>query len=74
MDNHIAVSALLGTNLDQLESKIVEHLDEGPKYYPDDMITDQPERVIISELIREKALELLRGRDTSWYRSGDNRE
>jgi len=60
MDNHIAVSALLGTNLDQLESKIVEHLDEGPKYYPDDMITDQPERVIISELIREKALELLR--------------
>ena len=60
MDNHITVSALLGTNLDQLESKIVEHLDEGPKYYPDDMITDQPERVIISELIREKALELLR--------------
>lgn len=60
IDNYIAVSALLGTNLDQLESKILEHLDEGPKYYPDDMITDQPERVIIAELIREKALELLR--------------
>ena len=56
IDDFVAVSALLGVNLDQLESKILEHLDEGPKYYPDDMITDQPERVIISELIREKAL------------------
>ena len=60
IDDFVAVSALLGVNLDQLESKILEHLDEGPKYYPDDMITDQPERVIIAELIREKALELLR--------------
>lgn len=60
IDTYIAISALLGINLDQLESKIVELLDEGPKYYPDDMITDQPERVIIAELIREKALELLR--------------
>ncbi|NLN41472.1 MAG: GTPase Era [Clostridiales bacterium] len=60
LDNYVAVSALLGTNLDQLEGEILEHLDEGPKYYPDDMITDQPERVIIAELIREKALELLR--------------
>ncbi len=59
-DNYLAVSALLGTNLDQLENRILEHLEEGPKYYPDDMITDQPERVIIAELIREKALDLLR--------------
>lgn len=58
--NYLPVSALLGTNLDQLESRILEYIDEGPKYYPDDMITDQPERVIIAELIREKALGLLR--------------
>lgn len=55
----ILVSALEGTNLDRLESTIASYLPEGPKYYPDDMITDQPERFIVAELIREKALELL---------------
>ncbi|HZJ82791.1 MAG TPA: GTPase Era [Clostridia bacterium] len=59
-DNFLAVSALVGTNLDQLEDRLCKYLIEGPKYYPDDMITDQPERVIISELIREKALQLLK--------------
>lgn len=59
-DDFLTVSALMGTNLDQLEIRILKYLEEGPKYYPDDMITDQPERVIIAELIREKALELLR--------------
>lgn len=58
-DNFLDVSALMGTNLDELENRLSKNLVEGPKYYPDDMITDQPERVIISELIREKALELL---------------
>lgn len=58
--NYLPVSALHGRNLDQLENRILEYLEEGPKYYPDDMITDQPERVIIAELIREKALGLLR--------------
>lgn len=55
----LEISALKGTNLDRLEKEIVSHFEEGPKYYPDDMVTDQPERVIIAELIREKALELL---------------
>lgn len=55
----LLVSALNGTNLDKLESVIVSYLPEGPKYYPDDMVTDQPERFIVAELIREKALELL---------------
>lgn len=59
-ENFLTISALRGTNLDQLENEVSKHLEEGPKYYPDDMITDQPERVIIAELIREKALELLR--------------
>ena len=36
------------------------YLPEGPKYYPDDQVTDHPERFIISELIREKVLHLTR--------------
>lgn len=56
----IYTSALLGTNVESLEQALVQYLGEGPKYYPDDMITDQPERVIISELIREKTLQLLK--------------
>jgi GTP-binding protein Era len=56
----VEISAVQQTNLKLLEQKLVACLPEGPKYYPDDMITDQPERVIISEIIREKGLELLR--------------
>ena len=47
---------LTATNLDVLLKEITRHLPEGPKYYPDDMITDQPERMLIAELIREKVL------------------
>ena len=54
--NIIAVSALEGANLDNLISLIVSYLPEGPKYFPDHMITDQPERLIVAELIREKIL------------------
>lgn len=56
----ISISALTGYQVDKLEEMILSNFEEGPKYYPDDMITDQPERVIIAELIREKALELLK--------------
>lgn len=59
-DDVIEVSAALGTNIQELEKKLVSYLPEGPKYYPDDMITDQPERVILSEIIREKTLNLLK--------------
>lgn len=55
----IKISAAMGTNLEELEEVLLSYLPQGPKYYPDDMITDQPERVIIAELIREKALRLL---------------
>lgn len=54
------VSAATGKNLDELLKTIKKYLPEGPKYFPDDMITDQPERQIASEIIREKALQLLR--------------
>ncbi len=56
----LEVSAKTGAGLDALESALVSHLVEGPQYFPEDMVTDQPERVICGELIREKALLLLR--------------
>lgn len=56
----LRVSAMQGKNLDSLEALLLDYLIEGPQYFPEDMVTDQPERVICGELIREKALELLR--------------
>ncbi len=52
----IPISAKENINLEILTDKIYDLLEEGPMYYPDDMITDQPERNIISEIVREKAL------------------
>ncbi|MBQ2661078.1 MAG: GTPase Era [Clostridia bacterium] len=60
IEHIIKISAMDGTNVDKLMEIIRTYLEEGPKYFPDDMVTDQPERVICSELIREKALLLLR--------------
>lgn len=56
----IPVSAKTGDGLDDLKREIVDILPEGPKYFPDDMMTDQPERLIVAEMIREKALLHLR--------------
>lgn len=56
----IPISALQGNNVENLLAKITEYLPEGPQYYPADQVTDHPERFIISELIREKALHLTR--------------
>ena len=54
------VSAATGEGLSALEEVLRAHLVPGPQYFPEDMVTDQPERVICGELIREKALLLLR--------------
>lgn len=54
----IPLSALEGTNLDLVVSKLFEHLPEGPLYYPDGEITDQSERVLVAEIVREKLLSL----------------
>lgn len=54
------ISALENKNLDSLQREIIAFLPEGPQYYPADSVTDQPERFIAAELIREKALRLLR--------------
>lgn len=56
----IAISSLLGKNTNQLLEEIIALLPPGPKYYPDEMITDQPERIVFAEFIREKVLELTR--------------
>jgi len=55
----IPISAFTGEGLETLIKIMSSYLQPGPKYFPDDMMTDQPERVIVAEFIREKALELL---------------
>ncbi len=52
----VPVSALKGENTGELLSVIFEHLPEGPQYFDEDTVTDQPMRQIAAELIREKAL------------------
>ena len=53
----VAMSALTGEGVDNLTDILVEYLEEGPQYYPSDMVTDRPERFIAAEIIREKILE-----------------
>ena len=55
----IPVSALKGRNTQDVIDTIFQYLDEGPMYYDADTVTDQPERQICAELIREKALRCL---------------
>ena len=52
----IPLSAKTGENLDELMKCVVKYMPEGPKYFPDDMVTDQPERNIVQEIVREKLL------------------
>lgn len=59
-DAVLPMSALKGDGLDQLRALLIGFLPEGPRYFPEDMVTDQPERVLCAEIIREKALRNLR--------------
>ena len=52
----LGVSALEGTRLPELVEAIIDRLEEGPQYYPEDWITDHPERFVIAEFIREELL------------------
>ncbi len=52
----LEISALTGQNLDKLLDLLLDNLPEGPRYFPEDMVTDQQERDIVAEIIREKAL------------------
>lgn len=56
----VPVSAVKGENTDRLIDKLFDYLPEGPMYYPLDMTSDQPERFVIAELVREKMLRLTR--------------
>lgn len=58
-DAIIPVSARTKDGLEELKETVVKFLPYGPQYYPEDMITDSPERVMVAEIIREKSLKLL---------------
>lgn len=53
---YVPVSAVKRTGLDVLQNTILKYLPEGPAYFPEDYVTDQPERFLAAELIREKVL------------------
>jgi len=52
----VPVSALTGDNVDRLERVLLAHLPEGPPLFPDDYLTDQPERTLAAEMVREQVL------------------
>lgn len=56
----VPISAKEKMNLDSLLAELNKYLPEGPQYYPADTVTDQPERLIAAEMIREKVLHLTR--------------
>lgn len=56
----VPVSAATGENVDRLERAIIDRLPEGEPLYPTDYLTDQPERFLAAEIVREKVLQLTR--------------
>lgn len=54
----IPISALQGNNINRLIELLKDNLEEGFQYFPEDQITDHPERFLVSEMIREKVLHL----------------
>lgn len=56
----LPVSSKFGAGVDELEGSLAGFLPPGPRYFPADTVSDQPEHVLVAELIREKALELTR--------------
>ena len=58
-DEILPISALNGNGMDTVIEALVSRLDEGPQYFPDDMITDRPERFLAAEIVREKCYVLL---------------
>lgn len=57
---YVPLSALQSSNLTPLTDEVVARLPEGPMYFPDGEVTDQPEHVLVAEIVREKFLERLR--------------
>lgn len=59
-DDIVPISARTGDGVEALRALLISYMPEGPQYFPEDAVTDQPERLICAELIREKALNHLR--------------
>jgi GTP-binding protein Era len=59
-EHYFPISALSGDGVPELVAEIVVRLPDGPRYYPEGMITDQPEAMVIAEIVREKFLDRLR--------------
>ncbi|HEY2459505.1 MAG TPA: GTPase Era [Candidatus Acidoferrum sp.] len=55
----VPISALKGTGCDNLQAEILRHLPENAPYFPEDQVTDQPERFLAAEIIREKAIQVM---------------
>ena len=55
----VPISALKGSGCDELLQEILKHLPEGAPYFPEDQVTDQPERFLAAEIIREKAIQMM---------------
>jgi GTPase len=55
----IPISALKGSGVEQLQQEILKHLPESEPYFPEDQVTDQPERFLAAEIIREKAIQVM---------------
>jgi GTPase len=55
----VPISALKGSGCDELLQEILKHLPEGAPYFPEDQVTDQPERFLAAEIIREKAIQVM---------------
>ena len=59
-DHYYPISARTGDGVRDLEAQIVDHLPEGPPYFPEEMSSDQPEEMLVAEIVREKFLDRLR--------------
>ena len=53
----VPVSAVTGDGVDRLETELISHLPESEPIYPEDFLTDQPERTLVAEAVREKVLQ-----------------
>ncbi len=60
LGEYFPISALTGEGVDELVTAIVARLPEGPQYYPEEMVTDQPDEVWVAELVREQLLAVVR--------------
>jgi GTPase len=59
-EHYFPIAALTGDGVGELVAEVVARLPEGPPYYPEDMSTDQPESLVVAEIVREKFLDRLR--------------